>query len=416
MEPFVFHCPTKIVFGSGKLAEAGNEAKALGKRPLLLTGRTAMQKAGVLKKVTGLLEASGLSPVSFEKVEPNPRVETLDEAVALGLKEGCDFVIGLGGGSPMDSAKAVAAALAASREEAGRPASAKASRGGSAGQVSVWEFTNGMLGSVRPVDGTLPTLLISSTAATGSEGNCAAVLTKWSTHEKVVLWDPKAFPTVSIVDPEVMLSLPMENTRDGVIDMMLHVLEQTVAGDGRAPFQDRAVEGMVKGMMEGLDQVEARPGDLTARESLSWASIAALLGGGPNLGRAGGFVVHNLEHPLSGYTDVSHGHGLATLWPRYLRFVAEKKADKIARLGRACFGVAGGGSDDEAAKKALDAMEAWQKDHQLWFSLSNFGVTEAMLADLAADAVRIYGGPSRVIRAPLALDRTRAQEIYRMAL
>ena len=399
MQPFTFHFPTKIVFGSGKLAETGQEAKKLGKRPLLLTGKTAMQKTGVLAKVVGMLKAVGCDPVLFEKVEPNPRCETLDEAVALGMKEGCDFVIGLGGGSPMDSAKAVASAMQVSTQ---------------ASLVSVWEFTNGAGDKQRDVEKTLPILLISSTAATGSEGNCAAVITKWATHEKAVLWDLNAFPTVSIVDPEVMLSLPMENTRDGVVDMMLHILEQTFNGDDKAPVQDRTAEGMVRGMMEGLDAVEADPKNLEARENLSWASVNALIaGGGPNFGRTGAFTVHHLEHPLSGYTDISHGHGLAALWPRYMRVILDKKADKIATMGVNIFGVQKG---DSAAPKTLDAIDAWLKRHELWFNLKNFGVTEDTVSKMAADAIKLSGGGRSFLNAPLPLTQDKCAAIYRDAM
>jgi alcohol dehydrogenase YqhD (iron-dependent ADH family) len=387
--------PTKIVFGSGKLAETGQEAKKLGKRPLLLTGRTAKQKTGVLNKVSGMLKSVGCDPVLFEKVEPNPRCETLDEALALGKKERCDFVIGLGGGSPMDSAKAVAAAL-------------------KAGTESVWDFTSGMGEKRRKVESTLPILLISSTAATGSEGNCAAVITKWSTREKAVLWDLNAFPTTTIVDPEVMLALPIENTRDGVIDMMMHILEQTFNGDALAYAQDRATEGMVRGMMEGLDAVEADLKDLTARENLSWMSIAALIaGGGPNFGRTGAFTVHHLEHPLSGHTDVSHGHGLAALWPRYMRVILDKKAAKIAQMGVNLFNVQPG---ESAAPKTLDAIEAWLKKHQLWFHLKDFGVDEAMIPKMAADAVRLSGGGRGFLGAPVPLTPEKCEAIYRAAI
>ena len=400
MESFVFHFPTKIVFGSGKLATTGQEAKALGKRPLLLTGKTAMQKAGVLAKVLGMLKSVNVTPVLLEKIEPNPRSETLDEAVALGLAEGCDFVIGLGGGSPMDSAKAVSAAMAMSKP----------------GQtpVSVWEFTSGVGDKKRAVTATLPMLLISSTSATGSEGNCAAVITRWATREKSVLWDLNAFPTVAIVDPELMLSLPLENTRDGVIDMMMHVLEQTFNGDDKAAVQDRTVEGMVRGMMEGLDAVEANLGDLTARENLSWASVNALIaGGGPNFGRTGAFTVHHLEHPLSGHTDISHGHGLAALWPRYMRVILEKKAAKIATMGVNIFGVQPG---ESAAPKTLDAIEVWLKRHELWFNLKDFGVTEATIGQMGADAIKLYGGGRSVLGAPVPLTQEKCEAIYRAAL
>jgi alcohol dehydrogenase YqhD (iron-dependent ADH family) len=399
MQPFVYQLPTKIVFGSGKLAEAGTEAKKLGKKPLLLTGRTAMQRTGVLAKVLGMLKSQGLEPLVFEKVEPNPRQESLDEAVALGLAAGCDFVIGLGGGSPMDSAKAVAMALA------------HAKRTGE--QVSVWEWTSGVGAKRRKVQDPLPTLLISSTAATGTEGNCAAVITKWATHEKAVLWDLAALPSVSVVDPELMLSLSLETTRDGAVDMMLHVLEQHFNGDDKAVVQDRMAEGLCQGVMESLDRLEADLQDLTARENLSWASVAALLaGGGPNWGRTGSFTVHHLEHALSGHTDVAHGRGLALLWPSYLRVILPKKEAKIARLGTALWDVPAGAS---AAEKTITALEAWLKAHGFTQRLKDIGVTEAMIPLMAADTIRLNGGGRTFLDSPVPLTVDKVEALYRAA-
>jgi alcohol dehydrogenase YqhD (iron-dependent ADH family) len=399
MQPFVAQSPTRIVFGSGKLADAGVEAKKLGSKALLLTGRTAMQRTGALAKVLGLLKSVGVEAVPFEAVEPNPRQETLDQAVALGLKEGCDLVIGLGGGSPMDSAKAVAMALA------------HAKRTGET--LSVWEWTSGLGAKRRKVENPLPTLLISSTAATGSEGNCAAVITKWATHEKAVLWDLGAFPSTSIVDPQLMLSLSLESTRDGAVDMMLHVLEQHFNGDDKAVVQDRISEGLCLGVMESLAVLEKDLSDLTARENLSWASVAALLGGGgPNWGRSGNFTVHHLEHPLSGYTDVAHGRGLALLWPHYLRAIAGKREAKIARLGHVLWGISHG---DSAAEKSVSGLELWLKNRGFTQRLRDVGVTEALIPSMAADAVRLSGGGRSFLDAPVPLSAEKCEAVYRAA-
>jgi alcohol dehydrogenase YqhD (iron-dependent ADH family) len=399
LQPFVFHFGSKIHFGSGKLSETGAEAKRLGRRPIVLSGHGSMRRTGVLDKVLGLLKGAGLEPVLFEKVEPNPRCSTLDEAVALGLAEGCDFVIGLGGGSAMDSAKAVAAALGHARSTGER--------------LSVWEWTNGAAGGRRKVVSPFSTLLISSTAATGSEGNCAAVITKWETHEKAVLWDLGAFPTVSIVDPELMLSLPLEATRDGSVDMMLHVLEQHFNGDDKAPVQDRQAEGLCLGVMECLDRVEQDPKDLMARENLSWASVAALLaGGGPNFGRSGSFVVHYLAHPVAGHTDIAHGLSLALLWPEYLRCILPKREAKIARMGAALWQVPGGPS---AGAKTVEALEGWLKGHAYTRRLKDVGVSEAMIPQMAADAVRISGNGRSFLDAPLPLNAEKCEAVYRAA-
>jgi len=406
MQPFVAQSPTRIVFGSGKLADAGVEAKKLGSKALLLTGRTAMQKTGALAKVLGLLKSVGMEVVPFEAVEPNPRQETLDQAVALGLKEGCDCVVGLGGGSPMDSAKGVAAAMGFVRHNAD-PVGARFIA------PSVWEWTSAMGAKRRKVENPLPTLLISSTAATGSEGNCAAVITKWATHEKAVLWDLGAFPSTSIVDPQLMLSLSLESTRDGAVDMMLHVLEQHFNGDDKAVVQDRISEGLCLGVMESLAALEKDLNDLTARENLSWASVAALLGGGgPNWGRAGGFTVHHLEHPLSGYTDVAHGRGLALLWPHYLRAIAGKREAKIARLGHVLWGISHG---DSAAEKSVSGLELWLKNRGFTQRLRDVGVTEALIPAMAADAVRLSGGGRSFLDAPVPLGVEKCEAVYRAA-
>jgi alcohol dehydrogenase YqhD (iron-dependent ADH family) len=399
MKPFVFHFGTKINFGSGKLAEVGIEGKRLGSKPLVLTGKGSMRRSGALDKVLGLLKGAGLQPVLFERVEPNPRSATLDEGVALALSEGCDFVVALGGGSTMDAGKAVAAALGHHKR---------------CGETkSVWEWTNGTGSPHRKVVEPFATLMISSTAATGSEGNCASVITRWETNEKAVLWDLGAFPTVSIVDPELMLSLPLETTRDGAVDMMLHVLEQHFNGDDKAPVQDRQAEGLCLGVMECLNRVEQDPKDLVARENLSWASIAALIaGGGPNFGRTGSFTVHHLAHPVAGYTDIAHGLSLALLWPDYLTTILPKREQKIARLGAALWNVPAG---DSAAPKSIQALRDWLKVHNYTRRLRDVGVTDALIPEMAKKAVALSGGGHGYLDAPLPLNAEKIEALYRAA-
>jgi alcohol dehydrogenase YqhD (iron-dependent ADH family) len=281
-------------------------------------------------------------------------------------------------------------------------------------QVSVWDFTSGGPQGRQEVKKTLPTLLVTSTAATGTEGNCAAVVTKWSTREKAAMWSPGCFPAISIVDPEMMLSLPLSATRDGAVDMIMHVLETYFAGHDKSSLQDSITEGLVRGVMENLDRVEKNPQDLTARENLSWGSIAALLGGGPNLGRSGGFVVHQMEHPLSGYKDISHGSGLAALWPRYMRLIAEKRSAKIARFGNTCLGVSGSG--DGAAAKTLDEIESWLKKHEMWFTLKDFGVQASEIGAMTDQALAISGGGREFLEGPMPINRERITKIYQDTL
>ena len=398
MNAFVFDCPTKIIFGTGKLAEAGSEAKQLGTRALLLTGRSAARKSGTLGKLTGLLKACNIEFELFEKIEPNPRVETLDEAVQLALDKNTDMVIGLGGGSVMDGSKAVAAALAHSIEEDKK--------------VSCWEFTSAMGDQVKEVRYCQPLMLISMTAATGTEGNPASVISKWETHDKAVIYQQGIFPAVSIVDPSLMLSLDLEKTRMHAFDIMMHVLETYFSGDDKADIQDSLTEAIVKSVMRSLDILEKNLQNITARENLSWASIQALIGaGGVNLGRTGSWVMHELEHPLSGHLDVAHGQGLAALLPRYIRFLKTKRSQKILRFGKEVFGLQ---TDDVDA--VIDHLEAWQKSHGLWFNLKDFGVNEELMQKMAEDAIRVSGGGNSYLAGPTPVTVERAVQIYQSAV
>jgi butanol dehydrogenase len=173
-------------------------------------------------------------------------------------------------------------------------------------------------------------------------------------------------------------------------------------------------EGLCQGVMESLDALERDLGDLTARENLSWASVAALVaGGGPNWGRSGSFTVHHLEHPLSGYTDVAHGRGLAILWPHYLRVILAKKEAKIARLGKALWDVPAGAS---AAEKSVAALEAWLQARGFTQRLRDVGVDDGLIPKMAADAVRLSGGGRSFLDSPVPLSAEKCENLYRAAL
>ena len=295
MQQVRFLLPTKILFGVGAFNQLGKEANKLGKKAIIVTGSSSMRKTGVLDKVVKDLNANGVTTVVFDRVESNPRAATVDEGTRLARKEQVDLVIGLGGGSAMDAAKSIAVA--------------------SSGTAPVWDYFSG---KAEP-KGALPILLVPTVAATGSESNNSAVVTNWETHDKKGIAGRFMQAKVSIVDPQLTLTVPAKPTAQGGVDIFCHVVEQYLTTSDPSDVTDGIVETVMRVAVQYLPRVLAKLDDLKARTELSWASTIARsnlaqLGGGIE---AGYLTLHEIEHAVSGYYDIAHGDGLATLMPAW---------------------------------------------------------------------------------------------------
>ena len=260
---YTFHLPTKIIFGAGAISEVGAQAKQIGKKALLVT-YPDMRKLGFLDRVLSDLKANGVETIIFEKVEPNPRLSTVEEAGSLAKEKQVDLVIGLGGGSAMDAAKVIAIAASASEP--------------------VWRYITREL----EVTAALPTLMIPTLAATGSEADHLAVVTDWGTHKKVAIRTPYIFPRVAVMDPELTLTLPARITSQGGADMFSHAVERYLTTSAPFALTDGILETVLKMAVNSLPRVLAKPDDIEARTQLFWASTVAMsqfgnLGGGAGL-------------------------------------------------------------------------------------------------------------------------------------
>ena len=395
MQSFTFHLPTKIIFGPGKLAEIGKEAKHLGERAIIITGKRSSSEHGIIHKVKDHLEREGIGAVVFDKIEPNPRSSTIDEAAALARENKCDFVIGLGGGSPMDAAKGVAAAAVT-----GKP---------------IWDHVSHGQPVVKPVKEALPIILIPTLAATGSEANSGAVITNWETHEKAGLFSPTLFPRVSIIDPELTVTVPEDYTIDGGIDIISHVIEGFFTGADDTPIQDRFSLAIVKTVMDYLPKVIRDPNDINARSQLSWASTMAL-SGVINLGRGGAFPLHAMEHALSGHYDISHGRGLALLIPRLMEYTYQSRPDKFAAMARALFD-ARGDDEMEIGRKAIDGMIKFLESIGRHLRMKDVGIEdESKFEQMADDTIRIYSNNKEYIDNPKPLYKDDIVRIFKKAM
>ena len=374
-----FYLPSRIIFGLGGTASLGAEAKGLGRRAMLVTGTHSARETGLLDRVTQDLESNKVDVLVFDKVKPNPRASTVDKGAVVVRKEGVDVIIGLGGGSAMDTAKCIRLA--------------------SAGNKSIWDYYTGA-GDAKAAGPVLPLILVPTVAASGSEANDIAVITNWEAREKRVLSSPFFFSTVSIVDPELTLTVPRETTAQGGVDIFCHVVERYMTMKMPSPLSDGIMETVMRLVVSNLPQALTRLGDTVVRTRLSWASTMAcsqfiVLGGG-----AGRMTLHGIEHALSGYYDIAHGDGMAALLLAWMRYTLPVRQGRFDSIGRNVFGEADG----------IAAVGRWLDKVGMKLSLRDLGVEAERIGEIADCAVRTSPWLSKH---PNILNAPAVAQIYR---
>ena len=310
-----FQITTKILFGPGSINNLGEEAAKLGHKALVVT-YPDIRRVGLLDKVLRDLKEKSIETLLFEKVQCNPHTTTIDEGAELVRQERPDLLIGLGGGSVMDTAKGIALT--------------------SSGTASVWDYMMGRASVEGPI---LPIIQAPTIAGTGSELNPNAVLTDWESHIKMPLSGfPALYAKVAIVDPAVTLTVPMRQVKAGGVDILSHLIEYYLTDTTPSPLTDGISETGMRMVVEYLPKAIAHPDNIKARIELSWAStismsqIARLGGGG------GAMTCHSIEHALSGLYDITHGEGLAALLPVWMRHFYKVDNSRFSSLGRNVFG------------------------------------------------------------------------------
>lgn len=377
MNPFTIYIPTRIFFGPEHLKSFAEASAKLGKHALVLTGGGSVERLGYLKQVSDALAAEGVKLSWFSGIEPNPESATINKAAAHLKAEGADFIIPLGGGSVMDAAKAVAALV-------------------HAGEEDIWPF---VLGEPRAfqLQGAIPISAIPTTAATASEVTPFAVISNRTVGGKSVLAADFLKPQVAWLNPAFTTEVPPVTTRDGAADILSHVFENHLLGGNASPLADYHSEGVMLTVLKALPQAIANPADLDARGRLLWASNIALNGYQLAGRQQAEFVLHSMEHALSGHMpDLAHGRGLATLYPSYFRWLLAKgrAVDRLAQLGERLFGVAG--VEAEKAEKFIVKFEEWLAANDLYQSLGDLGFKEEDYQSIAEYTVKTYGDGTRI--------------------
>ncbi len=384
---FSYYMPTRILFGAGRLKELATVSLP-GKRALIVIGATgAMRENGYLDRAAEYLRQNGVESVVYDKILPNPVSEHVDEGAAFAKESGCDFVVGLGGGSTIDSAKSIAV-MAKNPGE-------------------YWDYIIGGSGGGKiPVNGALPIVAIPTTAGTGTEADPWTVITKSAMKEKIGWGNDATFPLLSFVDPELMLSVPPEVTARTGMDAFFHAVEAYLA-TVRQPASDHLALEAISLITRYLPIAVRDGSNREARTKLAWASTEA----GICESLSCCISHHSLEHAVSAYYPrIAHGAGLTMLSVSYFSWLVERHPERFPDMAAAM------GEDlyslEEERDKAFGFILALKKLirsiglHEE--KLSAYGVKREDLRAIAENSFCTMGGLYKLTPVPMTVDEVTA--------
>jgi len=387
MFPFEFYNPTKVLFGKGKVSSLGKEIKSAGiSRVLLHYGKNSIFNNGVYDAIKATLDKNGIQFFELGGVKPNPVLSKVQEAIDIIRENKIEGIIAAGGGSVIDSAKAIAA--------------------GAVYDGNVWDFFEW---KARP-QGAIPIFTVLTLSATGSEMNPFGVITKEDENKKWAFsGGDYTFPLVSVIDPTFQFSLPKNQTANGAVDAMSHIFELYFDGTPENDVIDSYSEGMLKTIMKHVKILLNEPSNLESRSQLALCATLALNGTNA-VGRQGGdWATHSIEHSVSAFYDIAHGEGLAILFPAWMTYNFEKAYPKLAILAEKLFGITEG-SEKEKGLKFIQELREFYKSIGAPVTLKEVGVKTDDLEKMADNAA---------LQAPLGklakLNRDDILNIYKLA-
>lgn len=357
MEDFSCFAPTRIVFGCGKIAEIGLLAKRYGRRALLVTTSVSQARAPLYDRIKNLLAREGMECGHFAGVIPNPTTDIVTLGAEAAREMRADLVLGVGGGSAMDAAKAIAV-------EATHPGTA-------------WDYLHYKPG---PTEKTLPIIAVGTTAGTGSQTTPCSVITKTEAKDKSAIWHENIFPRLALVDPELTVTMPPDVTAQTGFDAFCHNFEAFISRNSN-PMAECLAKDAIARIAGNLQQAFLYGRDIEARSEMAWADT---LGGLTN-SSAGVTLPHGLGMQVGGHCPhVTHGQALAAIYPEFLRYTLPSCVGKFAEIAR-IFDPKLRSAPDLAAAEALGGeMENFLKGINLWIGFKDLGVSRKQLREIAA--------------------------------
>ena len=358
MYNFEYKNPVKVIFGKETIPQVANEIP--GKAKILLTyGGGSIKRTGVYEQVKNALK--NIELFEFGGIEVNPHYETCLKAVELVKTEKIDFLLAVGGGSVLDATKFIAAAALYKN---GDP----------------WDILSKP--GIEEVQEALPIGAVLTLPATGSEMNGNAVITKFSTLEKMAFSSPKVMPQFSILDPECIFTLPDKQVANGIVDAFIHVIEQYLTFDVNSPIQDRFAESILRTLIEEGPKVLANRKDYQSAANFMWSATMALNGliatGVPQ-----DWATHMIGHELTAFHGIDHARTLAIILPGMMHIKRDNKKEKILQYGQRIWGIASG-TDDEKIDATIARTVAFFESLGLPTTLSAYDISIENIAKITA--------------------------------
>ena len=390
---FEYYTPTRVIFGKNTEERAGELVREYGGTKVLVHfgGKSAV-KSGLIERIGKALDAAGLEYWELGGVVPNPHLGKVREGIALCKEKGVDFILAVGGGSVIDSAKAIAYGLAEPDKD-------------------VWELFE----HERTAKGCYPVGTVLTISAAGSETSNSCVITDEQTKSKRSYNDNVARPKFAIMNPELTMTLPDYQTESGGTDIMMHTMERYFTNGGNMKITDAIAEALLRTVMEQAKILHTDPYNYDARAEVMWAGSLAhndLTGCGND---GGDFASHLLEHELGGMFDVTHGAGLAAVWSTWARYVYKDCLPRFVQYALNVMQVEPGETDEETALRGIAAMEDFYHAIGMPTNLHELGVspTPEQIDEMANRCIAAAGGPKGSAK---LLNLEDMKEIYRRAL
>lgn len=392
MENFAYYTPTKVVFGKDEEKNVGKLAKDFGaKKVLIHYGGGSAVRSGLIDRIKTSLTEENIAFVELGGVKPNPRLSLIYEGIKLAKENGVDFILAVGGGSVIDSAKGIGYGVANPDIE------------------DVWDLYIGK----KKTQKCAPIGVVLTIAAAGSEMSSGSVVTKEDEQLKRSYGCDNARPKFAIMNPELTYTLPKYQIACGVVDIMMHTMERYFSPVGNLELTDKIAEGLLKTMIKYGKLSLENPTNYEARAEIMWASSLAH-NGLTGCGGIGDWSTHQLEHDLGGVYDIAHGAGLSAVWGSWARYVFKENPRRFAQFAENIFGIEKIGTDEEMAIKGIEAMENFYKDIEMPISISETGITLSdedveMLAEKCSNnGTRYIGSFKKLFKEDMA-------KIYSMA-
>lgn len=391
MNNFDWYAPTHIVFGRGTESEVSSLLKSSKcNRVLLHYGSGSVIRTGLLGKIKSSLDKAGIDYVELGGVVANPRLSLVYEGIELAKSKGVNFILAVGGGSVIDSAKAIAY--------------------GAVSDFDVWDLYD----RKRTPESALPVGVILTIAAAGSEMSNSSVITNEDGGIKRGYSNNMVRPKFAILNPELTMTLPDFQTACGCTDIMMHTMERYFTSAGNMELTDGIAEALLRTVIKNALILVEDPKNYEARAEVMWAGSLSH-NGLTGCGNGGDdFATHRIEHEISGMFDVAHGAGLAAIWGSWARYVLDDCLPRFKQFATNVWNVEDSGDDREVALEGISRTEVFFKSIGMPISLKDFEfeLTDEVIDELAEKCERAVGGK---VGAAKVLYRNDFKEIYRMA-